>query len=271
MPTHWLSLSARVSERKKSAVSAFLWSRGATGLTENHAGLTFPDGEGPLLVGDPGEWTPPPPPSPDARVQITGWFADDGQADGLLAGLTDVLADLDEHEDVELSVVPDQDWNSSWKDQFQPVRIAPGVWVVPSWCEAPPEATGDLHLRMDPGMAFGTGTHPTTARCVTLIGEEVARRPGGSVLDVGTGTGILAIAALKLGAASGLGVDPDPNSVAAAIENARMNGIADRLQVLAGSVDDAPRGTSDLVVANLLAPLLKRLADSLCRQIQSER
>ncbi len=261
MPSHWLSLSATVSEARKSAVSTYLLAQGATGLTEHHDALQFHDGDGPLVAGDPTEWRPPLPAPPDSRVRITGWFADEGQAAGLHAGLSDVLADLGEGEEAELTVVPDQDWNANWKKKFAPTLVTDGVWVVPSWCEAPPEADGDLLLRLDPGLAFGTGTHPTTARCVELIRDHLAARPGASVLDVGTGTGILAIAALKLGAATAVGVDPDRNSVTAAAENAARNGVDDRFSAAPGSAEHAPGDTYDLVLANLIAPLLVRLAE----------
>jgi ribosomal protein L11 methyltransferase len=269
MPIHWLSLSAMVDDRRKAVVSRFLLDRGATGLTEHHDALNFHDGEGPLISGDPDEWKPPPPAAPDSRVRITGWFADEGQAETLHAGLTEVLDDLGESEDAVLTVVPDQDWNAEWKKSFAPTRISEGVWVVPSWCEPPPESAGDLLLKLDPGMAFGTGTHPTTARCVTLIRDELGKRTGATLLDVGTGTGILAIAGLHLGVTTAVGVDPDRNSVTAARENADLNGVGDRFSVHAGSADQAPGDRYDLVVANLIAPLLVRLADSLCARVAS--
>ena len=267
MPPHWLSLSATVSEARKAAVSSYLLGQGANGLTEHHDDLNFHDGDGPLVSGEPSEWRPPPPAAPDARVRITGWFPDEGQAAALHAGLTAVLDDIGETDEPRLEVVPDQDWNSTWKKNFGPTRIADGVWVVPSWCEAPLEAAAELQLRLDPGLAFGTGTHPTTARCVTLLRERLADRAGASVLDVGTGTGILAIAALRLGAGRAVGVDPDKNSVAAARENADLNDVGARFDVYPGSVDHGPDGTYDVVLANLIAPLLVRLADGLAARV----
>jgi ribosomal protein L11 methyltransferase len=253
-----------VSEQRKDAVSTFLLAQGACGLTEHHPALDFHDDDGPTIVGDPGEWRPPPPPSPDSRVRITGWFEDEGQGSSLHEGLSLLLTGLGEDEEARLKVVPDQDWNAAWKAKFAPKRIADGVWIVPSWCDAPPEAAGELQLLVDPGLAFGTGTHPTTAACVSLIRDEIAAHHPSRMLDIGTGTGILAIAGLKWGVPSAVGVDPDKNSVTAAAENAVLNDVGDRLRVFPGSVDHAPEGTFGLVVANLLAPLLVRLTDSLC-------
>lgn len=260
MSARWLSLSATVAERHQGRVSDHLIAAGSTGITEHHDGLVYDDDDGPLVTGDPRDWHPPVPPSPDARVRLTGWFTDDGRGPLLHAELCALLHALGEPADATLDVVPDQDWNAAWKKHFGPTRVAPGVWVVPHWCAVPPDAEGDLVLHLDPGLAFGTGTHPTTGRCVELLRSALGERPGASVFDVGTGTGILALAALGLGAASAVGVDPDPRAVEAARENAVRNGAVDRFEVALGSADAGPPGAHPVVVANLIAPLLERLA-----------
>ncbi|MDE3192871.1 MAG: 50S ribosomal protein L11 methyltransferase [Chloroflexota bacterium] len=150
--------------------------------------------------------------------------------------------------------IADLDWLESWKSQFTPVRIGP-FFVRPSWSTARAEG---VEIVLDPGMAFGTGLHPTTRQCLEAVGEiDVAGR---SVLDVGTGSGILAIGAMKRGAARVVAVDVDPLAVRAAEENARRNGVA--IHVALGSAADVA-GTFDVVLANLVADVLVRVAAEL--------
>lgn len=156
--------------------------------------------------------------------------------------------------EVSLRRVADEDWLESWKAQFAPTRIGP-FFVRPSWSTAHAEG---LEIVLDPGMAFGTGLHPTTRQCLEAVGElDVAGR---SVLDVGTGSGILALAAAKRGAARVVAVDTDPLAVRAAVDNARRNGA--RVEVHEGSAPDV-EGVFDLVLANLVAEELARLAAGL--------
>lgn len=129
--------------------------------------------------------------------------------------------------------------------------------IVPSWEDYP---TDRITLTLDPGMAFGTGTHETTALCLETL--DACIRGGERVLDIGTGSGILAIAALKLGAASAEGVDIDPMCVRTAGENAALNGVADRLTVLVGDLSDKATGTYDVICANIVANAIKALAPS---------
>jgi ribosomal protein L11 methyltransferase len=150
--------------------------------------------------------------------------------------------------------IADEDWLESWKAQFTPIRIGP-FFVRPSWSTAPDEG---IPLVLDPGMAFGTGLHPTTRQCLEALGEmDVAGR---SVLDVGTGSGILAIAAARRGAGLVVGVDVDPLAVKAARENAARNAVA--VEVREGSAD-AVEGRFDLVLANLVADVLVAVAPEL--------
>lgn len=152
----------------------------------------------------------------------------------------------------------DADWAESWKSHYKPFRVAPGLWVVPSWCE-PPEPQA-INLTIDPGLAFGTGDHPTTALCLEWLATQ--RLAGACVLDYGCGSGILAIAALKLGAAEAWAVDIDPQALAATRENAERNAVASRLQVLEPAALP-PAFEADIVVANILAGTLIDLAPTL--------
>lgn len=153
-------------------------------------------------------------------------------------------------------VVVEQDWVQLTQSQFDPIRISQRLWVVPSWHQAPdPDA---INLVLDPGMAFGTGSHATTRLCLEWLERTV--RPGVSLLDYGCGSGILAIAACKLGAGSVLGVDIDLQAVGAAKSNASRNDVSARFEDSANFID----GSFDIVVANILANPLKVLAPAIC-------
>jgi ribosomal protein L11 methyltransferase len=159
--------------------------------------------------------------------------------------------------------IADEDWLESWKSQFRPIRIGP-FFVRPSWSDVRDalRAWGPLppgiEIVLDPGMAFGTGLHPTTRQCLEALGElDIAGR---TVLDVGTGSGILAVAAAKRGAARVVGVDVDPLAVRAATENAAINGVG--VEVSEGSAANVT-GTFDVVLANLVADVLVTIAPDL--------
>ena len=161
-------------------------------------------------------------------------------------------AALPEHQ---IERIEDQDWERSWMDNFQPMRFGRRLWIVPSWHEAPqPEA---VNLLLDPGLAFGTGTHPTTALCLEwLDGQDLA---GCTVLDFGCGSGILAIAALLLGAERAIGTDIDPQALEASRDNAGRNGIVpERFPLYLP--EQLPQQQADVVVANIPAGPLVQLA-----------
>jgi ribosomal protein L11 methyltransferase len=156
-----------------------------------------------------------------------------------------------------VEAVPEQDWVGASRDQFTPIRISPRLWVVPSW-HLPPDPAA-INLLLDPGLAFGTGSHATTRLCLTWLEREI--RGGESVLDYGCGSGILAIAAMKLGAARADGVDIDDQALLAAHANALHN----RTKVSFHGTADAVRQPAQIVVANILAHPLIVLAPLLAR------
>lgn len=159
--------------------------------------------------------------------------------------------------EVEVRRIAEEDWLEAWKAQFTPVRI--GEFLVrPSWTEGPAADAGETVLVLDPGMAFGTGLHPTTRQCLEAVGA--LDLPGRSVLDVGTGSGILAIAAAKRGATTVVAVDTDALAVRAATENAQRNSV--RVDVRYGSAADV-LGRFDVVLANLVADVLVAIAPDL--------
>ena len=210
------------------------------------------------LYGEPGM---PAPKGAWAQSLLRVLFADEAQADAALAALlaADALPDLHA---VQQTTVEDQDWVRLTQSQFQPVAIADALWIVPSWHE-PPDTSAPI-IRLDPGLAFGTGTHPTTRLCLEWLARQSLQ--GRSVLDYGCGSGILDIAAGKFGAARVVGVDIDPDAVQATAANAAENNVAMR----AGLPDAVAHARFDVVVANILSAPLKLLAPAIAAHLQPD-
>jgi ribosomal protein L11 methyltransferase len=249
----WLSIAIDTDCRHAEALADALLGAGAlsSGIEDADAGT--PD-ETPQF-GEPGSITTP----GWARSRVTALFDANTDAGAVLAacaaaaGLPDVPAHT-------LGKVEEQDWVRLTQSQFEPIRVSNRLWIVPSWHTAPdPRA---IVLVLDPGMAFGTGSHPTTRLCLEWL--ERAVTPGCSVLDYGCGSGILGIAAARLGAGDVLGVDIDPQAVAAARDNAARNGVDARFDDSAARI----RGEFDLVVANILSNSLKALAPAICSHVR---
>ncbi|QOW22386.1 50S ribosomal protein L11 methyltransferase [Novilysobacter avium] len=171
---------------------------------------------------------------------------------------------------VEFREVADQDWERAWMDQYEPLKFGERTWIVP-WNHALPEGAdrdGSAVVRLDPGLAFGSGTHQTTALCLQWLDGLAGRGEldDATVLDFGCGSGILALAALKLGAAGAVGVDNDPQALIATADNAERNNVRDRLAVYLP--DDEPAAMRyPVVVANILASALISLADELAARV----
>jgi ribosomal protein L11 methyltransferase len=160
--------------------------------------------------------------------------------------------------------IADQNWMEAWKQHYKPILIGERLLILPAWLESPDPKR--IPIKIDPGMAFGTGTHPTTQLCLELMEVSANRSPYSTVIDVGCGSGILSIAALKLGASKVLGVDIDIESVKNSRENADVNEVGEELLLGQGSVTEVLAGqfefkSAPLVVANILAPVLIRLFD----------
>jgi ribosomal protein L11 methyltransferase len=192
-------------------------------------------------------------------LTVTGLFA--GDADDLLieALLCQRVAAL---QTVQRKHLADQDWERAWMDRFGPMRFGDRLWICPSTMEPP--AQSQVVVTLDPGLAFGTGTHATTALCLEAL--DTIDLGGASVLDYGCGSGVLAIAAIKLGALRAVGVDIDPQAWIATGDNADLNGVSDRVEMM--QPDDLEEGVFDVLVANILAGPLIDLANSLCQLVR---
>ncbi|MEO8365662.1 MAG: 50S ribosomal protein L11 methyltransferase [Pseudoxanthomonas sp.] len=165
--------------------------------------------------------------------------------------------------------VEDQDWERAWMDQYVPLRFGSHTFIVP-WNHELPEDADNAEaavVRLDPGLAFGSGTHPTTALCLRWLDQlaDEGKLGGATVLDFGCGSGILALAALKLGASKAVGVDNDPQALIATFDNAERNGVGERLAVYLPL--DEPVASYPVVVANILASALDVLADTLAARV----
>jgi ribosomal protein L11 methyltransferase len=159
-----------------------------------------------------------------------------------------------------IATIADHDWVRKTQQQFQPICVTPGLWIVPSWCE--PVDPKAINLRLDPGLAFGTGSHPTTLMCLRWLAQHLSA--GATVLDYGCGSGILAIAAAKLGAGAVDGIDVDTQAITASRENARLNNVVARFDLEAFTAS-----TYDVVVANILANPLQLLAPLLAARVRA--
>ncbi len=239
------AVSLLVPQEMADDVAALLVEHGADGVEVEDASVMLMPGK-------------VPPPAGEAR--LIAYCSPEALAPGVERALEEFVG---ARVPMDSQVLPDRDWNEVWKSHFAPVEVSERLWVCPSWRlgETPPEATV---LVLDPGMAFGTGTHATTALCLREIDRRLANRPGLALLDVGTGSGILGIAARLLGAGRVVGVDSDPVAVRVARENAGRNDV--ELE-LSNSPLDRVAGPFPLVVANIMASTLVEMAPELSRQV----
>ena len=227
----------------------------ATELSDAAAGLLHVNGADGVEVRD-GESLPPPGINALAtgQAEVRGFFAERAEAQYAADTLVEALGSS-----AELEELPVEDWSTSWKSHFRPVHRGRVLVVAPWMDEAKvPTPPGAVRVTLEPGLAFGTGDHPTTGLCLEAVDLFLQAHPGASVLDVGTGSGILAIAARKLEAGVTCGTDNDPIALRVARENAQANAVVFDLRA------EPPQGvTFDLVVANILANTLVELAPRL--------
>jgi len=224
------------------ALSDVLLSLGATCCSVEDADLGT-DAEQELYAGDNKVW---------GSCNITVMFAPDSDIPGIMADAEEILQATVEYV---AETIPGNDWVKVVLDSFTPTKVIDGLWIVPAWCDAPAEDPDALSVVLEPGLAFGTGEHPTTRLCLGWLRTNGVA--GKYVMDFGTGSGVLAIGALLMGADRAVGVDIDPLSVTSAGTNAELNGVRDRLALYCtdGSRDaELPPGRGDVgvLVANIL-------------------
>ena len=251
----WLELSIRCTARQQARIEAALEELGAQAVTLLDADADTPAERAVLEpgVGEMPLWN---------AVAVQGLFAADVDRRGLVAALDALVPDL-HGEALAFREVADQDWERAWLDQYRPMRFGRRLWIYP-WSSEPPADEDSVVVRLDPGLAFGTGTHATTALCLEWLDGLTLR--GRRVLDFGCGSGVLAIAALRLGAVHAVGVDNDPQALQASRDNAERNGVSARLALHAPG--DAPAETYPVVVANILANALDLLAPELAARTE---
>ncbi|MGM0480375.1 MAG: 50S ribosomal protein L11 methyltransferase [Pseudomonadota bacterium] len=238
----WIQLTLSSSEQHAPQVGDLLMDNGALAITYRD-GADTPIFEPPL--GEVLFWH---------HTLVTGLFDADTELRPVIDGL-EQSALLKSPLQYKVDALEDKDWEREWMDNFQPICFGQRLWVCPSWRDIPqPDA---VNILLDPGMAFGTGTHPTTAMCLRWLDSNPPQ--GHKVVDFGCGSGILGIAALKLGAQHAIGIDIDQQALIATKDNALRNQVADGFEVyLPGQ---APETKADLVIANVLAGPLKELAE----------
>ncbi|WP_420934272.1 50S ribosomal protein L11 methyltransferase [Alteromonas sp. A081] len=235
----WLQLRINSTSEHADAIGDMLSANGSQAVTYVDAKDT------PMYEPKPGEvllW-------PD--TQVVGLFEADADMKRILGQLAKAKI-LGPDFTYKLEPLEDKDWEREWMDNFHPMQFGERLWICPSWRDVPdPNA---VNVMLDPGLAFGTGTHPTTALCLRwLDGIDMTDK---TVVDFGCGSGILALAALKLGAKRVIGIDIDPQALQATKENARRNGVEDRLDVFLP--ENQPVLEADVVVANILSgPLIE--------------
>lgn len=242
----WLQLKIETTKADAPAYEALLEELGAAAV------LMEDSADQPLLEPPPGAQ-----PLWDA-TRVVGIFTVDSEMDAVVEFLETRLGHpLPAHR---VEVLEDKDWVRAWMDHYHPMCFGERLWVVPSW--TPPPRPDAINLMLDPGLAFGTGTHPTTALCLEWLDSLDLKDK--VILDYGCGSGILAVAALLLGAREAYCVDLDPQALTATRNNADHNGVAERVQVF--MPEDLPAITADVVVANILAGPLAMLAPALAAQ-----
>ena len=226
--------------------------------------ITLPDEE-PVEGWDPGGC------SKDEEHVVTGYTEAGAEGEKVVAALKLGLATLCEGAGIAWSLstceIPDTDWNESWKENFKPVHLTERFVVKPTW-ESYEAQVGEKVIDIDPGMAFGTGTHSTTRLCVEMIEKYTPK--GGSVLDVGTGSGILLVAAGLCEASSGLGVDNDPVAVETAQKNLAINRVDHLFELSCDHLIDATKKRFDVVVANILAEVVVSLLSDIHQVVHDE-
>jgi len=247
----WLNLIVVTDAEHAPALSDALLALGALSVELLDADVDTADEQ--AIFGEPGE----PPPDMWMHNRVCALFEDHLDVGAILNHAAQQIG-LAQSPKYTIETLDDKDWVRHTQSQFEPIQISSRLWIVPTWHQ--PLDSSAINIVLDPGLAFGTGSHPTTRLCLSWLDDNL--QAGVSMLDFGCGSGILAIAAVKLGAASAVGVDVDSQAVHSSRDNARANHVED---IQFHLPDDLPIATFDLVVANILTNPLRMLAPLLAR------
>ncbi|MCP8967176.1 50S ribosomal protein L11 methyltransferase [Ectobacillus ponti] len=252
----WSEVSVHTTQEAVEAVSHILHEAGASGVAiEDRAELTKERENvyGELYALQAADY-------PEEGVRIKAYFPVTEEFDDMIVNVRGAIQVLSSF-GIDLGAgtvtwkeVREEDWANAWKQYYHPIKVSETFTIVPTWEEYKPEAETENIIELDPGMAFGTGTHPTTIMCIRALEKTV--QPGDSIIDVGTGSGILAIAAAKLGASAVQAYDLDPVAVESARANVELNRVSDMVTVGQNSLLEGIEGPVDLIVANLLADII---------------
>ena len=229
---------------------------------EGGVAIELPAGHNP----DEGEEAPVP-----ERVTVTTYIPHDNRLEGRYARIDTavrLVAHVGDVSELRVRVVKEEEWQESWKEHFHALRVGTRTMIVPTWRTYEPRED-DVVITLDPGMAFGTGHHPTTRMCLELL--EIHVEPGDRVLDLGCGSGVLSIAAAKLGASDVFGLEIDPVAASVAVRNVRENGVQDTVTTDEASLPhpQAEADGYDLLVANVSAKVITELAEHIVRVVRS--
>lgn len=257
----FLQLTLPCTDATQPRIEHALEAVGALGITLGDAHADAPDEQAIFEpgVGEQPLW---------GEMMLTALFEAGTSRDTLLHALQDADAGIDWTQCV-FEDIADQDWERAWMDDYQPLRFGRRTWIVPWNRDLPGDAEVDdaAVVRLDPGLAFGSGTHPTTSLCLRWLDAlaDSGALKEATVLDFGCGSGILALAALRLGAARAVGIDNDPQALIATHDNAERNGLDARIDVFMPA--DAPGDTYPVVVANILASALIAMVDTIAATV----
>ncbi|MEE4561379.1 50S ribosomal protein L11 methyltransferase [Paenibacillus polymyxa] len=273
----WNEITIHTSEEAVEMISNFLHEAGAGGVSIEESGSLNKPRDTSY-----GQWYDRPLNDiPEGQAIIKGYFAEEVDMDSVRAQIEPRVEqlrtfDIDPGEvQYELKTVNEDDWANAWKQYFKPLRVSDRLTIKPTWEEYEPASEDEKIIELDPGMAFGTGTHPTTSLCLRTL--ESVIQGGEEVIDVGTGSGILAIGAVKLGAKHVLALDLDPVAVSSARENTRLNGLEERITIKESDLlsvlnaSDPTLGIQlpvKLVVANILAEIILLFIDDVYNALQ---
>ena len=246
----WIQLKIDVKEEEAESVGNLMSGIGAQAVT-------FMDAkDNPVYEPTPGELILWP------TTTVMGLFEADHNMQGVITRMSQAKV-LGEDFAYKLDQLEDKDWEREWMDNFKPMQFGDKLWICPSWCDIPhPEA---VNIMLDPGLAFGTGTHPTTSLCLQWLDKQDLSNK--TVLDFGCGSGILGIAAIKLGAKRVIGVDIDPQALDATRDNAKRNHCEEEFELYLPK--DQPNEPVDVVLANILAGPLRELRELIASQCKA--